>query len=170
MGSSRIPESRNYWLDLGLFYCSKRETSRARLRAYFLRKIKEYRIPPEDAPTQVSWFDSVLDELEEKKILDDSRYAGILQRDYLRRGKGKRYIEQKMKERGLTAKIPDLDFDLDSELERACELASKTLNRSSIKKIEDPYAIKTKLLQKLVSSGFEFDLAKKAVELVLRSK
>ncbi|MBU6154103.1 MAG: RecX family transcriptional regulator [Bdellovibrionales bacterium] len=168
--NSRIPESRKWWLDLALFYCSKRETSRSKLKGYFLRKMREYRIPSEHLPEQVSWCESVLDELQEKKIIDHERFAGILHRDYERRGKGKRYIEQKFKERGIAEELPGMKFSPEEELERARTLAVRTMNRSSIQKLTDPYQIRTKLLQKLVSSGFEFDLAKKAVELVLRSK
>jgi SOS response regulatory protein OraA/RecX len=167
---SRVPESRKWWLDLALFYCSKRETSRSKLKSYFLRKMKEYRIPQDQLDQQISWCESVLDELQEKKIIDHGRYAGILHRDYQRRGKGKRYIEQKLKERGLNEELPGIEFNPEEELERASLLAEKTLSRSSIQKLTDPHQIRTKLLQKLVSSGFDFDLAKKAVELVLRSK
>ena len=167
---SRIPESRKWWLDLALFYCSKRETSRSKLKGYFVRKMREYRIPTENLSEQESWCESVLDELQEKRIIDHERFAGILHRDYERRGKGKRYIEQKLKERGLSEEISGIEFNSEEELARAHALAVKTLTRSSIKKLTDPYQIRTKVLQKLVSSGFEFDLAKKAVELALRSK
>ena len=167
---SRIPESRKWWLDLALFYCSKRETSRSKLKSYFVRKMREYRIPQDQMDQQVSWCESVLDELQEKKIIDHERYADILHRDYERRGKGKRYIQQTFKERGLGEELSGIEFNPEEELDRAHALAVKTLARSSIQKLTDPYQIRTKVLQKLVSSGFEFDLAKKAVELALRSK
>jgi SOS response regulatory protein OraA/RecX len=170
MAPARIPESRKWWLDLALFYCSKRETSRPKLKSYFVRKIREYRIPPDQLDLQLSWCESVLDELQEKKIIDHGRYAGILHRDYERRGKGKRYIEQKLKERGLKDELTALDFNPEEELERASLLVEKTLTRSSIQKITDPRLVRTKLLKKLVSSGFDLALAKKAIELVLRSK
>jgi|GEM_PF-2372998 len=170
MGTARIPESRKYWYDLALFYCSKRETSRARLRSYLVRKIREYRITPEEAPRHLEWCESVLDEFQEKRIIDHSRYAGILHRDYQRRGKGKRYIEQKMKERGLETEAKELEFDAAEELDRATQLAEKTLSRASIAKIEDPYQRRTRILQKLVSSGFDLDVSKKAIELALRPK
>jgi len=170
MGKSRIPESRKYWFDLALFYCSKRETSRTKLRSYFVRKIREYQIPPEQAPDHLSWCESVLDELQEKRIIDHERYAGILHRDYQRKGKGKRYIEQKMKERGLGEEMKSLEFDREEEMERARTLAGKTLSRPSIQKLSDPYQIRTKLLQKLVTSGFDLEVAKKAIELALQSK
>jgi SOS response regulatory protein OraA/RecX len=170
MARAKIPDSRKWWSDLALFYCSKRETSRSLLKKYFVRKMRELRIPPEDLERHNSWCESILDELLEKKIIDHGRFAGILHRDYGRRSKGKRYIEQKLKERGLEGELPDLEFDPEDELRRASLLAEKTLSRPSIRKLSDPYRIRTRVLQKLVSSGFDLDLAKKAVELALASK
>jgi len=161
------PDSRKYWLDLALFYCSKRETSRTRLRAYFLRKIREYKIPGEDIPRNLEWIDSVLDQCEENKVIDHERYAGILHRDLERRGKGRRYVEQKLKERGLAGELPKLEFSREDELERARALARKTLESSRIRKLTDPRQIRSKVLQKLVSSGFDLATAKQATEQAL---
>jgi SOS response regulatory protein OraA/RecX len=165
MTSPRIPDSRKFWLDLGLFYCSKRETSGPRLRRYFQRKIREYRIPEDQIPQQIQWIDSVLEEFASKRIIDHERYAGIVLRDLKRRGKGRRYIEQKMKEKGLDSEIPGLRFEAGDELELAETLARKTLSRTSIQRLGDPHKIRARVLQKLVSSGFDLGTAKKAVEL-----
>jgi len=163
------PDSQKYWLDLALFYCSKRETSRSRLRAYFIRKIREYRIPEEKIAQNLEWIESVLNYCEEKRIIDHERYAGILHRDFLRRGKGKRYIEQKLRERGLEQEIGKLDFESEEELVRARELALKTLGRSQIKNLSDPWKVRTKVLQKLISSGFDLEVAKRAFDQALSS-
>lgn len=167
MAGPRIPESRKYWFDLALFYCSKRETSVTRLRNYFRRKIREYRIPEDQIPTHLEWIESVLKECETKRIIDHERWAGVLFRDFQRRGKGQRYIRQKMKEKGLESEIPALSFEAGNELELAEALARKTLARNSIRKLEDPRQIRTRVLQKLVSSGFDLSIAKKAIELAL---
>ncbi len=167
MANSKAAESKKYWFDLVLFYCSKRETSRARLSRYLKRKVKEYKIPEEQCPTVLTWIEEVLEECVRLKMVDDERYAGILHREYLRRGKGKRYITQKLAERGLTAEVPALEFAPEYELSRAVELAQKTLSRSSIQKLKEPYEIKNKLLQKLVASGFDYDIAKRATQAAL---
>jgi SOS response regulatory protein OraA/RecX len=164
MAGPRIPESRKYWLDLALFYCSKRETSVPRLRHYFLRKIREYRIPEDQVSTHLQWIESVLQECQTKRIIDHERYAGILHRDLQRRGKGRRYIEQKLKERGIESEIASLPFENESELELAEALVRKTLARSSIQKLGDPRKVRMRLLQKLVASGFDLGTAKKAIE------
>jgi hypothetical protein len=169
MGRNNPPTSQKYWFDLALFYCSKRETSRSRLKAYFTRKIREYRAPEESIPETLVWIENVLLECERLKIIDHERYAGILHREYQRRGKGKRYITQKFHERGLKEEVEKLSFDQDEELDRAIALAMKNKERSTIKKLTDPYQIRTKLLQKLVSSGFELSTAKKAIDVALKS-
>ena len=164
------PDSRKYWLDLALFYCSKRETSRSRLRSYFVRKIREYRIDEEKIPQNLEWIESVLNDCEEKGIINHERYAGILYRDLQRRGKGKRYIEQKLRERGLEEEIKKLEFEKNEELDRARELALKTLERSQIKKLDDPWKVRTKVLQKLISSGFDLAVAKQALDQALKER
>jgi SOS response regulatory protein OraA/RecX len=164
------PDSRKYWIDLALFYCSKRETSRSRLRAYFLRKIREYQIPVDEIPRHLEWIDSVLDQCEQNKIIDHERYAGILHRDLERRGKGRRYVEQKLKERGLSEEFKKLEFDRESEVERACALAGKTLGSSRIRKLTDAREIRSKVLQKLVSNGFDLETAKQAVTRALNPR
>ena len=168
MGRSSPPDSRKYWMDLALFYCSKRETSRSRLQSYFKRKIREYRVTEEKIPETLEWIEQVLDECERLKIIDHERYAGILHREYQRRGKGKRYIEQKLQERGLKDQAPGLEYNADAELERAIQLAVKTSERAALKKLSDPFQIRTKLLQKLVSSGFEMSVAKKAIDVAMK--
>jgi regulatory protein len=160
--------TREWWSELALFYCSKRETSRPKLKAYFKRKIREYRIAPEAVPQIDGWIESILDQLEQKKIIDHERYAGMLHRDLQRRGKGKRYIEQKLKERGLSEEIRALEFNPEDEFENAVALARKTLGRSSVKKLESDHAIRTRVMQKLVASGFDLGLARKAVDTALQ--
>lgn len=167
MSTPSIPDSRKFWLDLALHYCSKRETSGPRLRRYFMRKMREYRIPEERAPEHLQWIASVLEECASKRIIDHERYAGIVLRDLQRRGKGRRYIEQKMKEKGLESELPSLNFEAGNELELAEALARKTLSRTSIRKLGDAHKIRTRVLQKVVSSGFDLGIAKKAVDLAL---
>jgi SOS response regulatory protein OraA/RecX len=63
-----------------------------------------------------------------------------------------------------------MKFSTEAELVRATQLAVKTLQRASVQKIEDPYRQKQKLLQKLVTSGFDFSVGKKAIELAYKSE
>jgi SOS response regulatory protein OraA/RecX len=162
-------DSQKAWMDLALWYCSKRETSRAGLLRYLKRKRRETSegvTPPEETET---WLVAVVDECVRLRIVEDARYADILQREFERRGKGSRYIRQKLTEKGLKERIETLEFDPERELERAIELATRTLGRSQFKKITDPRELKMKLLKKIVSSGYELGIAKRAVEQAIKN-
>lgn len=154
---------------LALNYCSRRETSRERLRLYLVRKIQECaRQGSHPAATELSdVIDGVLNRLVEKKIVDDQRYADILVRDLKRRGKGHRYVRNQMQQKGLGALEKTLATEPSEELTLALEQLEKWLNRSSVRKIEDRYELKQKLIQKLARSGFDLTICKKAVALKL---
>jgi SOS response regulatory protein OraA/RecX len=135
-----------------------------------LRKLRGFKLQEDEIPQHLEWIESVLDHCQQKGIIDHDRYAGILQRDLQRRNKGKRYVAQKMKERGLEEEFRKIDFDPEEELARAEALAAKTLDRGSIRKLEDERKIRDKVLQKLLASGFEPGIAIKAADRVLRSR
>ncbi len=168
---------------MAVFYCSKRETSRVWLGKYLQRKCKEQNI---EESVYRAWIEVVLDTCEEKKIVDDRRYAEMLIREYTRRGKGRRYIEQKLKEKGIHKDTVEVPNDEDSELLRATALAQKIIgslkskvSRKAERKTSKPqtnkyqrptnekFELKQKMLQKLISSGFSIDLSRKAVDQVL---
>ncbi len=170
-------------MNMAVFYCSKRETSRVWLGKYLQRKCKEQKI---DESNYREWIKAVLDTCEEKKIVDDLRYAEMLIREYTRRGKGKRYIEQKLKAKGIHKDTLEVPNDENAELLRASALAKKIIgslkskvSRKAERKASKPqtnkyqrptnetFELKQKMLQKLISSGFSIDLSRKAVDLAL---
>ncbi len=164
------PDSQKAWMDLALWYCSKRETSRAGLLRYLKRKLRETTEASPPSEEVEAWLIAVVDECVRLRIVEDARYADILQREFERRGKGSRYIRQKLIEKGLKERVETLPFDADREFERAVELASRTLERTAFKKISDPRELKLKLLKKLVSSGYDLGIAKKAAEQAIRER
>ncbi len=160
--------------DLALRYCSRRETSAFKMKQYLTRKFKEWH--PEQAksepldlnePWWMQAIEATLNKLKDRQIINDQRYAEILRREYERRGKGKRYIQLKLKEKGLEPSFSQYEADPERELEAAISVASKQLQRSQMTKITDRFLLKRKLLQKLVSSGFDFDIAQRAVASIL---
>jgi len=150
-------------MDLALFYCSKRETSRPKLTLYLKRKVAL-----EKQPEAITWIEEILKEFERLNIINHERFAGMLNREYARRGKGKRYIEQKLREKGVGEQTKQIEFIPDQELERAIQVAAKSLEKTALKKITDLYARKQKLLQKLIAHGFDYSIAKKAVETAMK--
>lgn len=149
-------------MDLALFYCAKRETSRPKLQLYLTRKVNL-----ETQPEAKEWIEEILKEFERLNVINHERYAGMLNREYARRGKGKRYIQQKLKERGVGEQSKEIEFAAEDELERATTEAIKALGKTALKKIDDPYQKKQKLLMKVVTLGFDYDIAKKAVEVAM---
>jgi SOS response regulatory protein OraA/RecX len=164
-------------LNLAMYYCSKRETSRARLGLYLKRKCREQKI--DDSISQ-KWISDALDKCEESKMVDDKRYSEILIRDYTGRGKGHRYVEQKLREKGIQKDLRAYQVDEQSELERALALANKSIdkikNKMSRKTKPDSryvknesFELKQKMMQKLITSGFSLEISKKAVEQIMTS-
>lgn len=151
--------------DLALFYCSKRETSRPKLQQYLARKVNLQK-----QPEAAAWIETIILDFERLNVINHERYADILNREYARRGKGKRYIQQKIKEKGLKEQLETIEFKPDDELTRAIEVAAKMLEKTTFKKIEDSYLKKQKLLTKMVTQGFDYSIAKKAVELALKKE
>ena len=168
MRKKNVPSTPKEWFDYALFYCSKRETSRPRLQAYLQRKLKTFsktfNLGEEAEQKALLDIEHALTECERLKVIDHERFAGMLVREYARRGKGKRYVDQKLREKGLKEEIIKVEIDPEAEFERALALAEKTLGRTNIRKIEDSFKMKTKVLQKLMSSGFDLSLAKKAID------
>lgn len=160
--------------DLALFYCSKRETSRAKMGQYLTRKLKAQKV---DEP---EWVENVLNELERLMVIDDARYGDMLARNYQRAGKGKRYVENKLKEKGIKKETFTPVNDPEAEEERALEAGKKLWARLLKQKIKIPKAQarmkdaenrirQQKLMQKLVTAGYSFDLVKRVVPLVIKT-
>ncbi|MBS1960012.1 MAG: RecX family transcriptional regulator [Bdellovibrionales bacterium] len=165
----RLPTTTKDFYDLAMNYCSRRETSRAKMYAYLFRKAKgPARVMDEERRLVVEpAIQDALNQLERQKVIDDERYAGILVRDYQRRAKGQRYIALKLKEKGLESQKDSNKPDADEELERALQVVEKSLLKTRFKKIESPFELRQKLTQKLLASGFDLTLSKKAVSLKL---
>lgn len=178
-----VLKSQESLLNLAMFYCSKRETSRARLAHYLKRKCREQEI---SEPIYSQWIEPVLNTCEEKKMVDDHRYAEILVRDYTGRGKGKKYIENKLKEKGIRTGTLEIVTNETEEFERAIALAQKVVcsltskvTRKAEKQSSKPqkskyqrpmnekFELKQKMIQKLVTSGFSLNLSRKAADQVL---
>ena len=171
-------KSQQSLLLLAEFYCSKRETSRVKLGQYLVRKCREQKIEP---TLYKEWIDPVLDECERTRMVNDERYSQIIIRDYKDRGKGKRYIEQKLKEKGIPKNLQTVSSDESSELERAITMIQKKFSsieskvhrkaerksneihnpKKYQKRFNEKAELRQKLIQKLMTSGFSLDVSKK---------
>ncbi|MCC7459957.1 MAG: RecX family transcriptional regulator [Proteobacteria bacterium] len=171
-------KTKDYLLKVAEFYCSKRETSRANLGKYLVRKCREKKI---DLTAAKPWIEEVLNSCEASRMVDDKRYSGFLIRDYTARGKGRLYIEKKLNEKGVKKEAREMPNDEPAELERALKLASKSLPSLTAKvakaaarkadpkrrESQDKFDLKQKLLMKLTSAGFTMDISRKAITEVM---
>jgi SOS response regulatory protein OraA/RecX len=165
------PKTAREFYDLALKYCSKRETSRTRMESYLLRKARGGLRPLEDDDQEEAnkvAIQEVLEQLIRQQVINDERYAGMLVRDFQRKAKGERYVKNKLREKGLSDQIGAVEHDEEAELERALQVIDKTVTKARFKKIEAPYELKQKLTQKLMQSGFDLTVSKKAVALRIR--
>ena len=93
--------------NIGLYYLKRFESSVENLRSVLYRRIDMYaRENPEwNKQEAYGWAENVLAEFESLHYLDDSRYAEVKIRSYLNSGKPARYIENKLKQKGVSANI-----------------------------------------------------------------
>ena len=164
------PSTSKAFYDLALKYCARRETSQSKIRDYLLQKAKSGSTSIDE--TQLALINQAiqdaLNQLLRQKVIDDDRYAGILVRGYQRRGRGQRYINSKLKEKGLQSQINSLNLEPDNEFDRAVHVVDTLVVKGRFKKLKSPLELKQKLIQSLLRAGFDLTLAKKAVTLKVR--
>lgn len=94
----------------------------------------------------------------QRKYIDDRRFAEIYVRNYLQKGKSRRYVVQKLYEFGIGSEISE---ELVSKLEDD-ELSASLLKEQIIRllsrhKNEEPYKRKEKTFSSLYRKGFTMD-------------
>lgn len=113
------------------------------------------------------WIEEILDACEESRMVDDKRYSELIIRDFTSRGKGRLYIQRKLKEKGIHKDTAQAPNDEQAELEHALKLANKVLPNIQAK-VDDPFKLRQKLMMKLSSSGFTLDICRKAIYELLK--
>ena len=150
--------------NIALHYLERFETSKDNLRNVLRRRIDKYvffdkTFNPEQAYV---WADEIVEECAYKNYVSDDRYTELKINSYLRAGKPKRYIEQKLKQKGIDEKIiRNLFNETDyNEFDIAYNFAKK----KKIGPFRDTENKRQEFYQKdlgtLVRAGFNFDIAK----------
>lgn len=147
--------------NIGLYYLKRFESSVENLRSVLYRRIDAYaRENPEwNKQEAYGWAEDVLSEFERLHYLDDSRYAEIKVRSYLNSGKPARYIENKLKQKGISA---DKVVEILAEQEyNPIEMALKLAKRKKIgpyRAAESLREFRQKDMATLVRAGFDYDV------------
>lgn len=154
--------------NIALYYLERFETSEDNLRAVLRRRIDKYAFfDKEYNPAEAyAWVDEVVAECAKQNFVNDERFAGFKINSYLNAGKPRRYIEQKLKLKGIDEKtISDLFENVEySELETALNFAKKKKIGRFRADSESRAANRQKDLGTLVRAGFDFDVAKEVLE------
>ena len=154
--------------NIALYYLERFETSEDNLRAVLRRRIDKYAFfDKEYNPTEAyAWADEVVEECAKQNFVNDERFAGFKLNSYLNAGKPKRYIEQKLKQKGIDDQtISRLFENADySELETALNFAKKKKIGRFREDEESRMVNRQKDLGTLVRAGFDFDIAKEVLD------
>ena len=147
--------------NIGLYYLQRFESSVENLRTVLKRRVDAYvRENPEfNKHEAYQWIEDVLNEFVNLHYLDDSRYAEMKVRDYLSAGKPARYIQNKLREKGISADTAETI--LSAQEYDQTEMALKFAKRKKI----GPYRaeelrkeFRQKDLGTLVRAGFDYDV------------
>lgn len=143
----RISASYFDFYDKALSYIAKGPKSKNKIYLYLMNKecAKEH-------------ANLIIEELSNKKLIDDFKYFEMLASHYLRKNYGQIYIRQKGIEEKIDKNIIEEvlnDIDYDIYLENARTLALKKYNTI---KAKDSYERKIKLKNYLLSRGYTYEI------------
>lgn len=148
--------------DLGLHYAGRYATTKAKLSSYLARKIRERGWADGAPPPDVA---ALAEDFAQLGYVNDAAYAEARARSFIRRGYGKRRLEQELSAAGIG--LGDAGAARDAAHNREYESAHAFARRKNI----GPYAaqvappeIKRKQLAAFIRAGHDFDLARRFVD------
>ncbi len=147
--------------NIGLYYLKRFESSTANLRSVLRRRIDAYaRENPEwNKHEAYDWAENILAEFERLHYLDDARFAEIKVRGYLSAGKPARYIQNKLRAKGIAeAQIQDV---LSAQEYDPFTMALRLAERRKIGPYRPPETrreFRQKDMGVLVRAGFDYDI------------
>ena len=162
------PPTKSRLRNIALYYLDRFESSEENLRTVLHRRIDKYAFlnkeyNPEPA---YQWAEEVITECLSQNFVNDERFAEFKINNYLQAGKSKRYIEQKLKQKGIDERIVAKYFENSfySELETALNFAKK--KKIGRFRIDEAQRLENrqKDLAALVRAGFDYDIAKQVLE------
>ncbi len=159
--------------NIALYYLKRFETSKDNLRTVLKRRVDKYAIFEKefDKTIAYSFIDEIIEEFSEKNFVNDERFSEFKITSYLRSGKPKRYIEQKLKQKGIseqtTAQIfEEIEYN---ELDVALSFAKKKKIGPYRESEEKRLKYKQKDLATLIRAGFDFDVAKDVLDYTIEN-
>ncbi len=155
--------------NIGLYYLKRFETSTANLRKVLRRRVDDYAYhTPEFSKAEAyDWIEEVLADFQRVGYVDDTRYSELKIKDYMAAGKSPRYIQGKLREKGIDENIIAQLIDAQdyNPLEAAVKLARKKHIGPFSPDAETRAARRSKDLAVLVRAGFDYDIAVQVLEM-----
>ena len=148
--------------NIGLFYLQRFETSVKNLREVLQRRVNAYarENPDYNKKEAYLWVEDVLNEFIGLHYLDDNRYAEMKVRDYLSAGKPARYIQNKLREKGISADTAEAVLAAQEYDQTA--MALKLAKRKKIGPYRADEQLRKEFRQKdmgtLIRAGFDYDV------------
>lgn len=162
------PPTKSRLMNIALYYLERFESSEENLRMVLHRRIDKYAFLNKDYNPSLAyqWVEEVIDECLRHNFINDDRYTALKVESYLNAGKSKRYIEQKLKQKGIDEKLiaPYFEDSSYSEFETALSFAKKKKIGRFRSDEETRLANRQKDLATLVRAGFDYDVAKQILE------
>ncbi len=93
--------------NIGLYYLKRFESSVANLRSVLLRRVNDYAFQNKDFDRHeaIEWIEEILADFQRFGYLNDERYSEIKIKNYVAAGKSPRYIQGKLREKGIDENI-----------------------------------------------------------------
>ena len=153
--------------NIGLYYLKRFESSVENLRSVLQKRVNQYakENPEFNKQEAYQWVENVLAEFEKLHYLDDERFTEIKVRHYLAVGKPARYIQNKLREKGIAnAQIEEMldDFGYNPQ-----EMALKLAKRKKIGPFRPDEESRKQNRQKdmvaLIRAGFDYDVVSEII-------
>lgn len=148
--------------NIGLFYLKRFESSTENLRAVLRRRVLDYarKQPDFEKNEAFEWIEQLLADFSHWGYLNDARYAELKVRDYLVAGKPARYIQNKLKQKGVSENLINeilQNQDYDTK-EMALNFAKKKKIGPFRADAESRRENRQKDMGTLIRAGFEYDV------------
>ena len=154
--------------NVALYYLKRFDTTVQKLREVLKKRVRDYAHFDKDFDSREAyqWIEEILEKFAECHYLDDSRYAENKVRGYLASGKSRRYIENKLREKGVEENVIGSCFD---EMEyNPYEVALSFARKKKIGGFRNDEEKRKEMRQKdmgvLVRAGFEYDVVMKILD------
>lgn len=154
--------------NIALYYLKRFESSVANLRNVLRRRVNDYAYHTPDFAKQEAydWIEEILEDFQRVGYVDDARFSELKIKDYLAAGKSPRYIQGKLREKGIDENlierlISEQEFD---PYDAALRLARKKHIGPFSATEEIRKERRSKDLAILVRAGFDYDVAVKVLE------